>query len=251
MAEKEKQLNIYQRMAKATDEIKRVAKNLHVGTGKSQYKAVGEADILDAVKPIEYKYGIYSYPFSRTIIDNQILETVSIDYQTKQPVKKRSMYLRIETVYRFVNTDNPQDYMEITSYGDGLDSGDKATGKAMTYCDKYALMKAYKISTGDDPDQNNDTQLDNGKVTSDEPAMAENPYLPKAKKEEPKSTPAKATEQQIALIKKALQGENLTKLLESMKIESVEELSLVQASKLIAGLKKKAEKKTEEGANNE
>lgn len=251
MAEKEKQLNIYQRMAKATDEIKRVAKNLNVGTGKSQYKAVGEADILDAVKPIEYKYGIYSYPFNRTIIDNQILETVSIDYQTKQPVKKRSMFLRIETVYRFVNTDNPQDYMEITSYGDGLDSGDKATGKAMTYCDKYALMKAYKISTGDDPDQDNDTQLDNGKVTSDEPATVDNPYLPKAKKEEPKSTPAKATEQQIALIKKALQGENLTKLLESMKIESVEELSLVQASKLIAGLKKKAEKKTEEGANNE
>jgi hypothetical protein len=24
----------------------------------------------------------------------------------------------------------------------------------MTYADKYALMKAYKISTGDDPDQN-------------------------------------------------------------------------------------------------
>ena len=23
----------------------------------------------------------------------------------------------------------------------------------MTYADKYALMKAYKISTGDDPDQ--------------------------------------------------------------------------------------------------
>ena len=28
-----------------------------------------------------------------------------------------------------------------------------ATGKAMTYADKYALMKAYKIITGDDPDQ--------------------------------------------------------------------------------------------------
>ena len=33
-----------------------------------------------------------------------------------------------------------------------LDSGDKGDGKAMTYGDKYALMKAYKISTGDDPD---------------------------------------------------------------------------------------------------
>ena len=30
----------------------------------------------------------------------------------------------------------------------------KHHGKAMTYADKYALMKAYKIMTGDDPDQN-------------------------------------------------------------------------------------------------
>ena len=29
---------------------------------------------------------------------------------------------------------------------------DKAPGKAMTYADKYALLKAYKIQTGDDPD---------------------------------------------------------------------------------------------------
>ena len=34
-----------------------------------------------------------------------------------------------------------------------MDTQDKATGKAMTYADKYALMKAYKITTGDDPDQ--------------------------------------------------------------------------------------------------
>ena len=44
--------------------------------------------------------------------------------------------------------------MEITTYGDGVDSQDKAPGKAMTYSDKYALLKAYKIQTGDDPDQN-------------------------------------------------------------------------------------------------
>lgn len=38
--------------------------------------------------------------------------------------------------------------------GDGIDTQDKAPGKAMTYSDKYALLKAYKIISGDDPDQN-------------------------------------------------------------------------------------------------
>ena len=56
-------------------------------------------------------------------------------------------------MYRFVNTDDPTDFIETTTFAEGIDSQDKGSGKAMTYADKYALMKAYKISTGDDPDQ--------------------------------------------------------------------------------------------------
>ena len=49
--------------------------------------------------------------------------------------------------------ENPDEYIDITTYGDGVDTQDKAPGKAMTYSDKYALLKAYKIQTGDDPDE--------------------------------------------------------------------------------------------------
>ena len=41
----------------------------------------------------------------------------------------------------------------MVTFAEGIDAQDKGSGKAMTYGDKYALMKAYKISTGDDPDQ--------------------------------------------------------------------------------------------------
>lgn len=146
------ELNIYQRMSAATSEISRVAKNLNVGFGKSSYKAVGEADVLAAVKPIEEKYGIYSYPVSREIIESGILESVS-EYNGEKTTKKQ-FQMRVSTVYRFVNVDKPEEYIDITTYGDGVDSQDKAPGKAMTYADKYALLKAYKIMTGDDPDQN-------------------------------------------------------------------------------------------------
>ena len=50
-----KDLNIYQKLSAITSEINAVAKNLNVGYGKSSYKAVGEADVLAAVKPIEIK----------------------------------------------------------------------------------------------------------------------------------------------------------------------------------------------------
>lgn len=147
------ELNIYQRMSAVTNELRRVAKNLNVGVGQSSYKAVGEADVLDAVKPLEEKYGIYSYPISRRIVNDEVFENEALDYKTKEKIIRKQFFMRVETVYRFVNVDKPEEYIETTTYGDGMDSQDKSPGKAMTYADKYALLKAYKIVTGDDPDQ--------------------------------------------------------------------------------------------------
>jgi len=137
-------MNIYEKMLGVTSELSAVAKNLEVGYGQNRYKATGEADILAAIKPLESKYKIYSFPVSRRIVETGELETKT---------GTKNLFLRIETAYRFVNVEKPDEFIEITSYGDGVDSQDKSVGKAMTYSDKYALMKAYKIITGDDPDQ--------------------------------------------------------------------------------------------------
>lgn len=151
--------NIYQKMSAITNELGVVAKNLSVdmGGGRS-YKAVQEKDILDAVKPLEEKYGVYSYPMDSNITESDILVKES-EYNGKT-TKTNTLYMRLERTYRFVNIDKPDEYVDIKSYGDGLDTGDKAPGKAMTYADKYALMKAYKIATGDDPDK--DASPENG-----------------------------------------------------------------------------------------
>lgn len=147
-------MNIYEKMAEITAEINTVAKNLQVETGKGKgYKAVSEADVLAAVKPIEKKHGVYSYPYEREIVDSGELVN-----QT-QYGERKSLFLRVRTIYRFVNTEKPDEYLDIVTYGDGVDSQDKAPGKAMTYGDKYALLKAYKIQTGDDPDQNASGEL--------------------------------------------------------------------------------------------
>ena len=141
-------MNIYQKLAAITAEMSTVAKNLNVSTGKNSYKAVSERDIIDNVKPLEEKHGVYSYPVSRETLESERLESESYDGKTKT-----TFFTRIKTVYRFVNIEDPQDFIETVVFSVGLDSGDKGDGKAMTYGDKYALMKAYKISTGDDPDQ--------------------------------------------------------------------------------------------------
>ena len=142
------EMNIFQRMAAATAEITHVAKNLEIGYGNSKYNAVSEADVLAAVRKAEQKYGIYSYPYKREIISSGQMESTD---RNGNVTKK--LLLRVLTTYRFVNIDKPEEFIETQGYGDGVDPQDKAPGKAMTYSDKYCLLKAYKIVTGDDPDQ--------------------------------------------------------------------------------------------------
>ena len=212
------ELNIYQRLLKITEELKTVEKNLNVPvSAKNSYKAVSERDVLDAVKPLEAKYGVYSYAYDRKIIENGELVSNKKDFQTGEIKEQKQLYMRLEVTYRFVNVDNPQEYIEIKTYGDGIDTGDKATGKAMTYADKYALLKAYKISTGEDPDQEASDEL-------------------KSYKDE------KASPKQLAIISKYYKDDSLQKLLNENNIAKLEDLPKAKASELISKLYEIGEK---------
>lgn len=161
-----KSLNIYEKMMLITEEMGVIEKNLKVQVNQTNsYKAVSERDILDNVKPLEKKYRVYSYPVDRKIAENEIL-TKETEYNGKT-TRTNTFYMRLEITYRFVNIDKPEEYIDIKTYGDGLDTGDKAPGKAMTYGDKYALMKGYKISTGDDPDKDASVETNYKKASDD------------------------------------------------------------------------------------
>jgi len=206
-------MNIYQRIDAITAELAVVGKNLTVQTGKTgSYKAVGERDIIDAVKPLEHKYGVVSYPVSREILDDETLESEST--YNGNTTKKTTFYIKIRTKYRFVNIEKPEEYIETETISDGIDSGDKGGGKAMTYGDKYALMKVYKISTGEDPDQ-------------------------KASEETEYKQPLKeyASEAAIKTIKIMVDkaGMSMDKVLK----KPIEELTADEAAKMIIALKKK------------
>lgn len=199
-----KKLNIYEKLSLIENEIGVVEKGLNVSMGKGSYKAVSERNVLDAIKPIEQKYRVYSYPHDTEIINNEVLEKSS-NYGTTT-----SQFLRLKRVYRFVNIDKPDECVDVVSYGDGIDTGDKAPGKAMTYADKYALMKAYKLSTGDDPD----------------------------KEASPKEGYRRATTQPISdsqkeTIKRLYEEKELNNVLAKNNIKSIDQLTTNQASAII------------------
>ena len=161
-------MNIFEKMSAITSELQTVAKNMTVGTGNNKYKAVSERDVLDAVKPLEEKHKVYSYAVSREILESNMLENEKsyTDPKGNTTVTKSTTFMsRMKTTYRFVNIENPEEYIETITFAEGIDPQDKGSGKAMTYADKYALMKAYKISTGDDPDQTASEEIHFKKAT--------------------------------------------------------------------------------------
>lgn len=233
-------LNIYQRMLAITADMQTVAKNLLVPAGGGKYRAVSETDVLNAVKPLEIRHGVYSYPVERRTISVDVLETEERrkDYDTKQyeTIKKTQFVYRIETRYRFVNVDFPDEYIDVVSYGDGIDSADKAPGKAMTYSDKYALLKAYKIQTGDDPDQDVSPDYKNAK-----PAAKNNKAT--AKKAEPEQ-PEQAAGQDcelVAQIRQLYPGERIAKMLEFHNAGKLEDIPAETLAKYVAVALKRGE----------
>lgn len=145
--------NIYQRIHAITAELGKVQQSLNVATktdknGRviSSYKAVSINDVVDSALPLLEKYRVVVYPVAKDIIkDEQITTTTNYGERT-------NFFVRMKVTYRFVNIDKPDEYIDVIGYGDGIDTGDKANGKANTYARKYALIDALNISKGDDPD---------------------------------------------------------------------------------------------------
>ena len=146
--EEERKMNIFEKIQAVSNEIKSIEKNMTVGKGSNAYKAVSDIDVVTAVKKAETKYKLVSIPFLQELVKSEVLNVAKGDnYESVKYVDIIKMTTRI------VDTENPEHFVEIVTFGRGLDTADKGFGKASTYARKYALLNAYKIATGEDPDK--------------------------------------------------------------------------------------------------
>lgn len=144
-------MNLYQKIQAVSNEIKNIEKNMTVGTGYSSYKAVSDYDVTLEVKAAETKHGVVSIPIKQELIKSEIVKSIKADKGAQREVIN---YVDIvKMTLRIIDLDNPSDYLDVESFGRGLDTGDKGFGKASTYARKYALLNLYKIATGEDPDK--------------------------------------------------------------------------------------------------
>ena len=148
-----KAMNIYEKIQAVSNEVRNVEKNLVVGTGNSAYKAVGDLDVVMKVKEAETKFRVVSIPVRQELVKSEIVRVIG-----NNGYEKLTYSDIVKMTVKIVNLDNTSETIEVESFGRGLDAGDKGFGKASTYARKYALLNAYKIATGEDPDANKSEQ---------------------------------------------------------------------------------------------
>lgn len=147
-------MNLFEKIQAVSDDIKNIEKDMQVGNANYGYKAVSDNAVTQQVKLAEKKHKIVSIPVNQELVSSEMFK--KIDNKGKEV----QMFVdNIKMTLRIVDLEDPKSYIDIVSFGKGLDSGDKGFGKASTYARKYALLNAYKIATGEDLDAHKSEEI--------------------------------------------------------------------------------------------
>lgn len=135
--------NIYQSINAIMEEVGAVGKD-KVNISQN-FKFRGIDDVMNAIHPLLSKHKVFVVP--------QILER---EREERQTAKGGNLIYSICNIkYTFYAEDGT--YVEAITTGEGMDSGDKATNKAMAIAFKYALFQVFCIPTEEMKDPDSET----------------------------------------------------------------------------------------------
>ena len=210
--------NIYETISAVMGEIGAVGKD-----SKNQQQGFmfrGIDAVMNAISPALIKHHLFIVP--------EILE------QTREERTNSKGTLLIYSICKVKYTFYAEDGSSIsaTVIGEGMDTGDKATNKAMSIAFKYACFQVFCIPTEEmvDPDAECHEVKPKGKAEKKEEPQAEN-----------KLSGKKASAKQIELIKTLVPEKDLPAMLKWAGVEKIEDMPIEAASKVITEKTKKKE----------
>lgn len=133
---------IFKQLALVMKDVGAVGKNQR--NSAQGYAFRGIDDIYNAVQPVFAKHGVVMVPYLRSHI------------QTERPSKSGGTLIStiVEMEYKLYAEDGS--FILIKTVGEGMDSGDKSTNKAMASAAKYALMQGLCLATEEYKDSEHD-----------------------------------------------------------------------------------------------
>ncbi|MDQ0414195.1 ERF family protein [Mesobacillus stamsii] len=141
-------LSIYQKLL----EVRKIVPYLQKEAQGHQYQYVGSSQVLSAVRQQLDRLGILLTV--KIIGHNVSSETVENKDKNGNLKRTTTYFTELDLEYTWINADNPSETLSLPFYGQGVDiAGEKGVGKALTYAEKYFLLKQFNIATDkDDPD---------------------------------------------------------------------------------------------------
>lgn len=199
---------IYKAINNVMEEIGAIGKNQRNQTQGFMFRGIDA--VYNAMNPALIKHGVFIVP--------EILEQTREERTTKSGTHMIYSVCRIR--FRFYAEDGS--YIEATVIGEGMDTGDKATNKAMSIAFKYACFEVFCIPTEEmvDPDRESYETAPRGKTggtKKEGTRTAEEAAIAGTRIKEPKLT----------VIKKEMQrtGVSLEALMKQYKIKALEEMT--------------------------
>lgn len=110
------------------------------------YKFRGIDDVFNALSPLLAKHGLCILP--------RCTERICVERTNAKGTAL--FYVTVCAEFDFVSSEDGSKHT-VTTYGEAMDSGDKATNKAMSAAYKYAAMQAFSIPTEGDNDADSTT----------------------------------------------------------------------------------------------
>lgn len=140
--------NIYQKLI----EVRKSVPYLQKESQGAQYQYVGSSQVLSAVRAKMDELGL----LLTVKITGHNVQSDTVENKDKyDKVKKTTTYFtELDLEFTWINAENPEETLVMPFYAQGVDiAGEKGVGKALTYGEKFFLLKTFNIATDkDDPD---------------------------------------------------------------------------------------------------
>lgn len=159
---------IHEAMSKILSDLEGIAKSRR--NQQQGYSFRGIDDFFNAAHPLLAQYGVFVTP------DYEILR------EDERPTSRGGtlFVVKLKGTFTFYATDGST--VTASTIGEGMDSGDKASNKAMSAAYKYALMQAFCVPTGDAVDSENDSPEPTYRPPAKKPDTSANRFYNKPKK---------------------------------------------------------------------
>ena len=192
-----------------------------IGLGKDKksfgYDYVTGSKVLEHIKPILNEYGI--------LLKQEVVavEKERIDYKAKSGEKSEMLY-SVYQKFTWIDTETGEKD-ENTFFSSGMNDWEKGLGSALTYAERYFLLKYFHIATDEDDIDNQERKQETKTIAKEEPK---------------KPIQEKVSDENVKYIYTLLNKVKFDymKIYEAYKVQSMKDLTAAQATKVVEGLRK-------------